>query len=953
MPHLYVDLDNNKLIAGSASTQIAPTPSFYQGDKPMLELELITRTTGVMAQYTSAASAVNVRIGALGSSSVASVLTLSVVTLSATAAATVGITSPVTATGTVTMLGSITATATVNVNSPSVITITPSVTTFASAQAVAYLGPQAIEPVLKYSLSPAYDRYLDVIEAGTPYDSSTGVYADVTSASQEFRDLLRLNVPLEYVTGPSVTHFMIFRAGITSVTLSQLYLRSSTNTSGSVFDSAHEFLTPSGTWFTATSVTDLSQINLKNSSYSVASRSAGYNVSINSVSSNGNTLFYGLEGGVGGANGAWFTNTHTGSYGYAALVLQSGQVSSALTAAYPYTINGISVSTLGINIGPVYAEAQGSGISVYRGSDLLLYTGNALIEIRTAASVSCQQSYDKNLWILPKASTSLYSGEDISLEFETMPDGKAQISGGSLAITNYQHRPLEALPKTGLVTVYPSKAYPNRRVQTIEISSCGSQYITAPSIMISEPENENGVLAKATAEINNGKLSGITITNPGTGYSEAPDVFVMPPVSQMKYGASRNVTSVLTVIGRRLELAMASGTTISQNSWAVLNGLGNANGLAYVVSVATGGSQTTLKFPYNLGSVTSVGTATLTPLIPYARMTGAVISGTDSNFAVGSTVPVTFSTPSCSDTDAVANFTVLNSGQIALSSIATAGSATTFSVVTLSAYKKITGITVTCAGAGYWEVAPSITIDNASYVPTAPGATPASISAILSGNGEISLTVACAGYGYTSAPTITIDAPNAGNGVRLVSVSTPGVGYSDGTFICSVSSAPTGGTTALVNFVKSGTSQSFAIVNPGRGYTSIPSVTVPKPDLGGQVSAFTVTCKGAGYLVAPAITLTGGGGSGAAAEATIDSGSITTISITTGGTGYTSAPAVAIDSAPSSVYYKKQIDLSVSSVTTLLAGNSSASAYLQIEEKSGTDTTVLAQVPITIQARIS
>ena len=957
MPHYYVDLDNNKLITGSASTQIAATPSLYQGDKPTLELELITRTTGVMAQYTSVASAVNVRIGALGSSSVASALTFSVVTLSATATATVGITTPVTATGLATMLGSITATATVGVSSPSVITITPSVTTFASAQAVAYLGPEAIAPVLKYSTSPAYDRYLDVVEAGTPYDSSSGVFADVTSAPQQFRDMVRLNVPIEFVTGPSVTHFAIFRKTPGSVPSLEL---ESVLTGGNIFYGGGEFLTASGTWINTSSVTALSQINLKNEWYSVQSRSKSYALgNAAGTDANGNLLWDGLTAGESGSsNGAWFSNTHTSNYYYACLVLKSGQVSSVLTAAYPYTINGISVSTLGINIGPVYAEAQASGLSTYQGSDTSRFNGNlrtdqALVEVRTAVSAGVGNSFNKNFWSLTKADGSEYSGQEISLTFETMPDGKAQISGGSIAITNYQHRPLEALAKTGLVTVHPSKAYPGRRVQTIEISSCGAQYSTAPTILISEPEDENGVTAKATAQINNGKLSGITITDSGAGYSAAPDVFVMPPISQMKYGAARTVTSVITAIDRRLVLGMASGTTILENSWAVLNGLGNANGLAYVVTVATGGTQTTLKFLYDLGTVTSVGTATLTPLTPYVQVTGAVISGTDSNFAVGSTIPVTFSTPSCSDADAVANFTVLNSGQIALSSIPTPGSATTFSVVTLSAYKKINGITVTCAGLGYWETAPTVTIDNSAYVPTAPGATPASISAILNGSGGIILTVACAGYGYASAPAVTIDAPNAGNGIRLVEVVTSGVGYSDGTFACTVSAAPTGGTTAVVNFVKSGTSQSFSIVNPGRGYTSVPGVVVTKPNLGGQVSAFTVTCKGAGYLAAPAITLTGGGGSGAAAAATIENGSITTISITTGGVGYTSAPAAVIDSAPTSVFYRKQIDLSAASVTTLLAGSSSVAAFLQIEEKSGADITVLAQVPITIQARIS
>jgi len=951
MPHYYVDLDNNKLITGSSSTQIAPTPSLYQGDKPTLELELLTRSTGVMTQYTSAASSVNVRIGALGSASVASALTFSVVTLSQTATATVGITSPVTATGLATMLGSITATATAGVNSPTVITITPSVTTFASAQAVAYLGPEAIAPVLKYSLSPSYDRYLEVVEAGTPYDSSTGVFADVTSAATSFRGIVNIGVPIEYVTGPSVTHFAIFRtqSAANNTNAHTGFLCASPVTT-SLFSDQVELLTPAGTWRFASSVTQLSQINLKNEWYATVSRGKQYN-----FQNPDNVFSYNTD-----QTNAYFLATQTindtFAYSYSALVLKSSQVSSALTTSYPLTICGVSVITLGINIGPAYPEGYASPDAFFYAPSVtasLQLNDTGLVEVRSAISVQTLSAYEKMAWRLNGTSLSDYSGQEISLTFETTPDGKQQISGGSIAISDYQHRPLEAKTKIGLVTVYPSKAYPGRRVQTIEISSCGAQYGTAPTILISEPEDENGVTAKATAQINNGKLSGITITDSGTGYSAAPDVFVMPPISQMKYGAARTVTSVITAIDRRLVLGMASGTTISENSWAVLNGLGNANGLAYVVTVATGGTQTTLKFPYDLSTVTSVGTATLTPLIPYVRVTGAVISGTDSNFAVGSTIPVTFSTPSCSDTDAVANFTVLNSGQIALSSIPTPGSATTFSAVTLSAYKKINAITVTCAGLGYWETAPTVTIDNAAYVPTAPGAALASISAILNGSGGIILTVACAGYGYASAPTITIEAPNAGNGIRAVEVVTSGVGYSDGTFACTVSAAPTGGTTAVVNFVKSGTSQSFSIVNPGSGYTSVPGVVVTKPNLGGQVSAFTVTCKGAGYLVAPTITLTGGGGSGAAAEATIDNGSITTISITTGGAGYTSAPAATIDSAPSSVFYRKQIDLSAASVTTLLAGGSSVAAFLQIEEKSGTDTTVLAQVPVTIQSRIS
>jgi hypothetical protein len=374
--------------------------------------------------------------------------------------------------------------------------------------------------------------------------------------------------------------------------------------------------------------------------------------------------------------------------------------------------------------------------------------------------------------------------------------------------------------------------------------------------------------------------------------------------------------------------------------------------VAYVVTVTTGGTRTTLKFPYNLGTVTSNGAATLTPLVPYVRVSGATITGTDASFVPGSTIPVSFSSPSCSDTDAVANFTVLNSGALALATIPTPGFANSFSVATLTAYKKVTGLTVTCAGAGYYAL-PTITVDNGAYVATAPGASPAVVSASLNGTGGIILTIVSAGYGYTSAPTITIAAPNRGDGVRTVALGTHGVGYSDGTFACTVATAPSGGATAVINFVKSGTSQGFVVADPGRGYITAPAVTVPAPDLGGQVSGFTITSAGAGYAEAPSVTLTGGGGTGAAATAILTNGTVTSISLTSQGSGYTSAPAVALGVPPSSVYYSQQIDLSGASVTTLLSGNSSASAFLQVEEKRGSDTTVLAQLPLTVVARVS
>ena len=93
---------------------------------------------------------------------------------------------------------------------------------------------------------------------------------------------------------------------------------------------------------------------------------------------------------------------------------------------------------------------------------------------------------------------------------------------------------------------------------------------------------------------------------------------------------------------------------------------------------------------------------------------------------------------------------------------------------------------------------------------------------------------------------------------------------------------------------------SVTLLTSGSGYTAPPAVTLTGGGGSGAaamatitrvVNGVSVTAAGSGYSTPPAVAITGGGGTGAAATSTI-SGSVSTLAIATPGTGYTTAPVV-------------------------------------------------------------
>ena len=152
-------------------------------------------------------------------------------------------------------------------------------------------------------------------------------------------------------------------------------------------------------------------------------------------------------------------------------------------------------------------------------------------------------------------------------------------------------------------------------------------------------------------------------------------------------------------------------------------------------------------------------------------------------------------------------------------------------------------ITVTNASTnGKYVSAPAVTF-------TGGGGQGAAATALIDANGKVtSINITNTGSGYTSAPTVDIDP-----------VGTP------------------------------------AIATAAQGDDATATAGAGNVSGGALTGTATITAAGTGYSSAPNITVTGGGGTGGSAVATVVGGQITSIALS-GGSGYTSAPTLDIES---------------------------------------------------------
>jgi hypothetical protein len=222
-------------------------------------------------------------------------------------------------------------------------------------------------------------------------------------------------------------------------------------------------------------------------------------------------------------------------------------------------------------------------------------------------------------------------------------------------------------------------------------------------------------------------------------------------------------------------------------------------------------------------------------------------------------------------------------------------------------------------------------------------------------------TLTVVGLGVTA--TATVSGICTTGGVRFVTISNRGNGYTSRPRVA-FSSSPAGGTTTvgiatligdLVDcngLTENFKVQGIELINPGCGYTVAPSIVVvggggagfaATTTIGnGVIGPISITNGGGGYSNPPTVTFSGPGtGVTATGKAYISpAGIVTAIYITNAGLGYTQTPTITISSPYSSsmgsYQYNETVTGSISGTTAVVKKWNSVTSLLEVSNISGT-----------------
>ena len=429
--------------------------------------------------------------------------------------------------------------------------------------------------------------------------------------------------------------------------------------------------------------------------------------------------------------------------------------------------------------------------------------------------------------------------------------GGADYSAAPTVVIEGGSDPLAVIPFTN------ATATATCSIDHITVNATGSGYgTTAPTVVI-DPPPTGGTQAVATANLTNGRVTSITITDPGLGYLVAPAV-------TMAGGAT--ATAALTVSAISLDIV---GDGYVSTPTVTLEGGGGYGATAVASLVLLGGT-------YDLAGLMSVwahDTATSKPGVFESVQDYPIIPQVGYNSSFGWSV-------------------VDNMDQY----IQQQDWSKTFFPGPIPAIQLLSG------GTGYSEIP---TVDIAGV------GTGATATATISPSFINTVTLTNGGEGYTSAPAAVFTG-GAGTGatasvgftrvVNSVTMVAQGSGYGPSVRISFFGGGGTGATAVAVLGV-GGAITAINVTNRGSGYTSVPSVRITggggrnasaTATITGIVSSLTLTNGGSGYTDPTTVSFTGGGTptQDATATASVTLGFVSSVTLTNPGNGYTSLPTV-------------------------------------------------------------
>ncbi len=492
-----------------------------------------------------------------------------------------------------------------------------------------------------------------------------------------------------------------------------------------------------------------------------------------------------------------------------------------------------------------------------------------------------------------------------------------------------------------------------------------------------------GTGATGTATLTNGVITSVALTAGGSGYTTAPTITsIAPPVpaGNATLGRFGFTTSSAgfgnwlidnVVISQMDPNAQPPATPPTITSASTATGfVGVPFSYQIVAANATSYAQTAGTLPAGLSLITSTGVINGTPTTlggpTSVTLTATGTGGTSTPFNLDITIasPVntfTGSNPSLNTT------TSWSLGQTPTSTSNTLGS---YQDITLAS--SVTDLT-TSSGNFYaksWNVTngSSYTVSSTSPTTTAfrmgnTGTTDtAPFNNTVSGvqndlvylTGNSNLTIAPTNPTGGSTPS-TVELRNSGNfnigagstltlSASVVDASSRALTKTGaGTVVLSAANTYRGGTT-----LNAGTLTVSGSASPTNLVRAIPVLS------GGTVASVTVVDGGSGYTVAPAVTFSGGGGTGATATATISGGVVTTINVVTPGSGYTTEPLVNVFSTQSPLgtgavtlaggTLNATVDTDLSRLTAFGAGTPFGTFF----RTTGTTTTINGPVTINV-----